>query len=112
MSKVLITGATGFTGRYLAPKLAAAGYEVHGTTHGGGERRVDGVSQLHDVDLTDPTAVERVVCEVSPAKVVHLAAIAFVAHSDVARCTERTFSAREICSQPSLLYPAARTQCS
>lgn len=84
LSKVLVTGATGFTGRYLAPKLAAAGYEVHGTTHGAASADVDGSSQLHDVDLTDAKAVERIVAEVSPAKVVHLAAIAFVAHSDVA----------------------------
>jgi len=84
MSKVLITGASGFTGRYLAPKLAAAGYELHGTSHEGAGAVVDGISQLYDVDLTDAKAVERLVAEVSPAKVVHLAAIAFVAHSDIA----------------------------
>jgi nucleoside-diphosphate-sugar epimerase len=84
LSKVLVTGATGFTGRYLAPRLAAAGYEVHGTTHGTAGGNVDGGVQLYDVDLTDAKAVEQVVAEVSPAKVVHLAAIAFVAHSDIA----------------------------
>jgi nucleoside-diphosphate-sugar epimerase len=84
LSRVLITGATGFTGRYLAPRLAAANHEVHGTTHGPASVDVDGVSQLHDIDLTDPNAVERLVEELAPAKVVHLAAIAFVAHADVA----------------------------
>lgn len=84
MSKVLITGASGFTGRYLAPRLAAAGYEVHGTSHDGVDIVVDGISQLHAVDLADARAVEQVVAEVSPAKVIHLAAIAFVEHSDVA----------------------------
>ena len=84
MSKILITGASGFTGRYLAPKLAAAGYELHGTSHDGSGAVVDGISQLHEVDLTDANAVRRLVAEVAPAKVVHLAAIAFVGHSDIA----------------------------
>lgn len=85
LSRVLITGATGFTGRYLAPMLVAAGYEVHGTTQATASPDLDGTLQLHDVDLTDATAVDRVVADVSPAKVVHLAAIAFVGHSDVAQ---------------------------
>lgn len=84
LKRALITGATGFTGRYLAPKLAAAGYEVHGTSHGGPHRTVDGISRIHALDLTDARAVEQVVAKVSASKVVHLAAIAFVAHSDVA----------------------------
>ena len=83
MSRILITGITGFTGRYLAPKLAATGYEVHGTTNGPASADAAGSWQLHDVDLTDAIAVNRMVAEVSPAKVVHLAAIAFVGHSDV-----------------------------
>jgi nucleoside-diphosphate-sugar epimerase len=82
--KVLVTGATGFTGRYLAPKLAVAGYEVHGTSHDGAGHGIDGISHLHAVDLTDATAVKELVAEVKPAKVVHLASIAFVGHSDVA----------------------------
>jgi GDP-6-deoxy-D-talose 4-dehydrogenase len=81
--RVLITGATGFTGVYLAPKLAAAGYEVHGTAHGDRESSVAGITGLHRVDLADAAAVGELVANVSPHKVVHLAAIAFVAHSDV-----------------------------
>lgn len=84
LSNVLITGATGFTGRYLAPILAAAGYEVHGTAQSGQSGAVDGVSKLHPVDLSDSEAVADVVARVAPVKVVHLAAIAFVAHADVA----------------------------
>jgi len=83
-SKVLITGATGFTGGYLAPKLAEAGYEVHGTVHGETAPNVPGVAHLHALDVGEPDAVARVVSEVLPRKVVHLAAIAFVAHSNVA----------------------------
>lgn len=84
MPRFLITGATGFTGRYLASRLAKGGHEVHGTTHGAAQGGVEGITHLHDADLTDVTAVEQLVAAVSPARVAHLAAIAFVAHSDVA----------------------------
>jgi nucleoside-diphosphate-sugar epimerase len=84
VSKVLITGVAGFTGRYLAPVLAHAGYEVHGTVHGDDDPDVAGVSQLHRVDIGNADAVRSLVFGLSPDKVVHLAAIAFVAHSDVA----------------------------
>jgi nucleoside-diphosphate-sugar epimerase len=84
VSKVLITGVTGFTGRYLAPKLADAGYEVHGTIHGDRAGSAPSVSHLHRLDIADAEAVRRLVCDIRPDKVVHLAAIAFVAHSDVA----------------------------
>jgi len=83
MATVLITGAGGFTGRYLAPKLAAAGYEVHGTVHGDAGEAIEGVSQLHSVDIGDADSVRRTVATVAPDRVVHLAAIAFVAHTDL-----------------------------
>lgn len=83
MPKVLVTGASGFTGRYLAPRLADAGYEVHGTVHGEAPAEVAGVARLHAVDISDAGAVAEVVENVAPDKVVHLAAIAFVAHGDI-----------------------------
>lgn len=83
MSRMLITGVAGFTGRYLAPKLAAAGYEVHGTIHGEDEPTIAGVSKLHQLDIGDAEAVRELVAELAPEKIVHLAAIAFVAHSNV-----------------------------
>jgi nucleoside-diphosphate-sugar epimerase len=81
--KVLITGAGGFTGRYLAPKLAAAGYEVHGTVHAGDDGSIEGLAEGHLANLTDYERVAELVAEVGPEKVVHLAAISFVAHGDV-----------------------------
>ena len=84
MNRILITGADGFTGRYLAVELQRAGYEVHGLVRepvdSGG---VAGVSALHVADLFDTPGLATVVREVQPDKVVHLAAIAFVAHGDV-----------------------------
>jgi nucleoside-diphosphate-sugar epimerase len=83
VTRVLITGATGFTGRHLAPLLAAAGYEVHGTVHGAQGNPVPGIAKLHSVDLADFGSLAAAIADVSPDKVVHLAAIAFVAHSNV-----------------------------
>jgi len=72
----LVTGVHGFTGHYLAVELQEAGYDVVGLSH----ERVAGMRQ---VDLCDRTAVASIVGEVQPDVVVHLAAIAFVAHGDV-----------------------------
>ncbi len=78
MQRVLITGADGFTGRYLAPAMALRGYEVHGMVATAPAGGVDGVHRLHAADLTDRAAVAAVVDEASPTHIVHLAAIAFV----------------------------------
>ena len=83
MSKVLITGADGFTGRYLAKELSDAGHEVHGLVHLPMPDGVEGVSQLHVANLCDLPALSAVMQAVQPEKVAHLAAIAFVAHGDV-----------------------------
>lgn len=83
MSKVLITGADGFTGRYLAKELSNAGHEVHGLVHLPMPEGVEGVAQLHVANLCDLPALSAVMQAVQPEKVAHLAAIAFVAHGDV-----------------------------
>src|SRR4051812_18698313 len=82
MTRTLITGAGGFTGRYLSFLLAEQGHEVHGLVHTAGPD-VPGASRLYEADLADLSAVQRVVDDVQPDHVVHLAAIAFVAHRDV-----------------------------
>jgi nucleoside-diphosphate-sugar epimerase len=70
--RVLLTGASGFTGRYVADALRGGGYEVHALRRG-----------VSGIDLNDAHAVREVVSEIRPDKVIHLAAIAFVAHGDV-----------------------------
>jgi GDP-6-deoxy-D-talose 4-dehydrogenase len=78
--RALVTGLTGFTGRYLGRELEQAGYRVFGTTHHAGQA---GPNLIH-VDLCEREAVGALVAHVQPDVVAHLAGIAFVAHADPA----------------------------
>ncbi|NIF88773.1 GDP-mannose 4,6-dehydratase [Burkholderia sp. Cy-637] len=80
MARVLITGIGGFTGRYLAHELAARGHEVHGLA-----RRSSMLDQwpVREADLLDRAGLMDALSELRPEVVVHLAAIAFVAHGDI-----------------------------
>lgn len=82
MKRVMLTGTNGFTGRYLCPVLAAAGYEVHGLVHSPGPA-VIGMSREYGCDLTDPDETFRVTSEIQPDLIVHLAGIANVGHPDI-----------------------------
>lgn len=77
--RALITGLTGFTGRYVEQELRAAGYQVFGTITPG---HTPAEGQFA-VDLNDRAALAQVLQQVQPDVVAHLAAIAFVAHGDV-----------------------------
>jgi nucleoside-diphosphate-sugar epimerase len=81
--RILVTGADGFTGRHLAPALARLGAEVHGLASRRPDASVDGVHQWHIGDLLDPGSLRRAVQDARPEAVVHLAAIAFVAHDNI-----------------------------
>jgi GDP-6-deoxy-D-talose 4-dehydrogenase len=72
----LVTGSQGFTGSYVTAELQAAGYEVVGVSHEPGE-------SVLVADLRDRDALSRTIAQIQPDVVVHLAAIAFVAHGDV-----------------------------
>lgn len=77
MKTALVTGAAGFTGRYMVSTLREWGYRVvglMGANAQGAEERV--------CDLTDAAAVRVVIEEVRPDYVVHLAAKSFVASGD------------------------------
>lgn len=78
MRKVLITGIAGFTGKYLACLLRDRGYRVSGISSG--THAPD--EGLYRCNLLDRAALAQVVSAVHPDYVVHLAAIAFVAHGD------------------------------
>ena len=81
--RALVTGLHGFTGHYVLAELLAAGYEVVGTAAPGHACDHAGAARTIEVDLTDRVVVAAAVRELQPDVVVHLAAIAFVAHSDV-----------------------------
>jgi nucleoside-diphosphate-sugar epimerase len=75
---VLVTGARGFTGRYLVDRLRTDGYEVVGMT----EALPAGASEVH-ANLLDAGATARAVELARPDRIVHLAALSFVAYDDV-----------------------------
>lgn len=77
LPRVLVTGTSGFTGRYLADALRRENYWVVG--FGTGETPAQ---ETMPCDLTDAIAVREAVARVQPEYVVHLAALSFVGHRD------------------------------
>ncbi|WP_285350044.1 GDP-mannose 4,6-dehydratase [Pseudomonas sp. ME-P-057] len=73
--RALITGIHGFTGRYMAAELVAQGCEVVGL----GSHPSDDAN-YHQADLTDLVGLSKLLAELQPDIVVHLAALAFVGH--------------------------------
>src|SRR5437868_13762711 len=82
MIRTLITGVAGFTGRYVARILAERGHELHGIVHTS-DGEIEGVHRSYEADLSDLRSIIPIVKEVNADYVVHLAGVAFVAHSDV-----------------------------
>src|SRR5215831_9216923 len=78
--RVLVTGAGGFVGPWLARALAARGHAVHGLVRPGDTAPAGIVA--HEADVTDPAALERVLAVAGPDAVVHLAAVSFVPEAD------------------------------
>lgn len=71
--RVLVTGCTGFTGRYVAEALKQAGHEV-----------CDPETTTDGFDLTRAAAVAELLAAARPDAVIHLAARSFVADNDAA----------------------------
>jgi UDP-glucose 4-epimerase len=68
---VLVTGATGFIGSQLAARLAKLGAEVHAVSRQGANPDPPWI--WHTVDLSEPAAATRLIKEVRPRAVFHLA---------------------------------------
>jgi len=78
--KVLVTGGFGLVGSQTVRRLVADGHEVVATDLGTDAQRkaaaaLPAGTRARWADLTDPGAVERLVAEVSPTVIVHLAAV-------------------------------------
>lgn len=75
--RILVTGAAGFVGSSLVRRLLSREHEVHVVLRRSSSRLrlVECLPRLgvHEADLTDETAVTRVVCTVRPEAVFHLA---------------------------------------
>jgi nucleoside-diphosphate-sugar epimerase len=71
MKRVLVTGVGGFIGRHVIEPLAARGYEVHGVVSA--PRELPGPMTAHVADLLAPGCAERLVREIAPTHLLHLA---------------------------------------
>jgi nucleoside-diphosphate-sugar epimerase len=99
-ARALVTGLSGFTGHYVARQLEELGYEVVGLG-----QAADGGH--HGLDLRDAERLTERVIALQPSVVVHLAAIAFVAHGDVSEMytsnivgTRNLLAALAACKKP------------
>jgi nucleoside-diphosphate-sugar epimerase len=83
MTKILLTGITGFIGSNLAPKLVKEGYEVYGLIRYVSNRTPNLPKEVTPVfcDLRDSLSLKKIVKDISPNIVVHLAASSSVAFS-------------------------------
>jgi GDP-6-deoxy-D-talose 4-dehydrogenase len=82
MSRILITGIGGFTGRYLTEELFGSGHEPIGICGRAGETVPPSV-EIHIGDLRDLPRLDQIIIESRPDKIIHLAAVSFVAHGNV-----------------------------
>lgn len=71
--RVLVTGSSGFTGHYVCSELESRGFKVFGASE---DLSIKGSS----INLEDSAGLSKLIKEVQPTHVIHLAAIAFVGH--------------------------------
>lgn len=81
MEKVLVTGATGFIGRHLVPRLLSEGYAVHTIERRRTEAPARKGLSRHFLDFTDYAGVRRLVGRVKPQYAINLAGISSVLRS-------------------------------
>lgn len=73
INRLLLTGATGFIGRHVMPLLASKGYEVHGMHFGDAAPKAPAGCEYHEANVLDTAAQERLLAELKPEYLLHLA---------------------------------------
>ena len=81
--KVLVAGGAGYIGSHCVKQLVAAGHEavVVDNLVYGHRAAVAPSIKLHDINLGDPAAIDRVLAAEKPEAVMHFAAFAYVGES-------------------------------
>ena len=95
--KVLVTGGFGLVGSQTVRRLVADGHDVVATDLGTDAQRkaaaaLPAGAQARWADLTDPSEVKRLVADMSPTAIVHLAALiipAIYRHRELGRERQR-----------------------
>ena len=82
LKRIAITGADGFTGRYLSKLLVEQGHEVCGLIRNVNDGDSSATRYLA-CDLLNETSLAEALQQVQPHNIVHLAAISFVGHGNV-----------------------------
>ena len=77
--KVLITGGEGFTGNSLARFLTGKGYEVVRTVH---HEYTGDDTAIKSCDIRNRSSVDKMISEIQPDYIFHLAGISFVAEKN------------------------------
>jgi UDP-glucose 4-epimerase len=81
MKRVLVTGGAGFIGSALVPELEKHGYYVYVLDNlSFGKRELLDIpdDRFFLADITDPSMVQKVMMEIAPHWIIHLAAIHFI----------------------------------
>ena len=68
--RILVTGATGFVGRFALKRLRSTGAEVHASARRAGD---PSIAEWHETDLLAPAAARALVNAVRPSHILHLA---------------------------------------
>jgi GDP-4-dehydro-6-deoxy-D-mannose reductase len=111
-ARVLITGATGFTGRWLARACTEAGDSVLGVTRHDGDANLSADVELTELDLRDADGVRELFRSRAPDVVYHLAALSSVGRSwedPAGTMRENVASAVNVLEALRLEAPRART---
>jgi len=73
MSRVFVTGGSGFLGRHILASLVQRGFEVHALTRTVASHEASDVLRWHNADLRDRSSVKALLEQLRPEGLMHLA---------------------------------------